>query len=86
MTPSEMALRGRIGAYVVHAKYDPRETTAKARKAFMARFDDEVDPERKLPEAERMRRAEAARKAFYARLAFKSAQTRAKKKKRKTDS
>lgn len=80
-----MALRGRIGAYARLAKYSSAEIkdqTSNARRAFMARFDDEVDPERVLPEAERYRRAEAARKVYFARLALKASQTRAKKKRR----
>ena len=43
--PREMALRGRIGAYRLHATHDPKETTKAAREAFMARFEREVDPE-----------------------------------------
>lgn len=75
--PSEMALRGRIGAFATHAAHDVRETTAAGRAAFLRSFEDQVDPERQLPEAERLRRALAARKAHFARLALKSATTRA---------
>ena len=82
MTPSERVLRARIGAYALHAKRDPRETTAAARHAFLSKFETEVDPEGILPSAERQRRAEAARKAHFTRLALKSAQAR---RKRKTD-
>jgi hypothetical protein len=39
---------------------------------------DEVDPDRELPEAERFRRAEHAKKAYFTRLALKSAQARRK--------
>jgi hypothetical protein len=46
------------------------------------RFLDEVDPERQLPEPERLRRAECARRAFFQRLALKSAQARAAKRQR----
>jgi hypothetical protein len=74
--PAEMALRGRIGAYRLHATHDPKETTAKARQSFLARFEAEVDPEGILPEAERLRRAEAARKAYFSQLAYKSARAR----------
>lgn len=76
LTPELAALRGRIGAYRLHSLYDPKETTAKARATFLARFEDEVDPDRVLPEAERKRRAEAARKAHMARLAYLSAKAR----------
>jgi hypothetical protein len=78
--PAEMALRGRVGAYVTHSRHDPRETTANARAAFMARFEDEVDPERLLSELERRRRAEMARKAHFSRLALASAKARRAKK------
>ena len=76
---SEMSMRGRIGAYALHARRDPKETTAKARRAFLDRFVDEVDPERVLPEAERNRRAVAAKKAYFSRLALKSAKARRRK-------
>lgn len=72
-------MRGRIGAYALHAHHDPRQTTAKARATFLARFLDEVDPDGTLPEAERLRRAASARKAYFARLALKSARARARK-------
>src|SRR5919202_2974853 len=74
--PNEMSLRGRIGAYRLHAKHDPKETTAKARETFLARFEREVDPEGVLPKAERLRRAEAARKAYFVKLAYQSAKAR----------
>ena len=71
-------MRGRIGAYRLHATHDPRETTARARAAFLARFEREVDEDGVLEPAERARRATAARKAHMARLALKSAQSRSK--------
>jgi len=79
-TPQEAALRGRLGALVLHSKYDRRETTAKARTAFLARFEREVDPEGILSEDERRRRAEYARRAHFARLALASARARARSK------
>lgn len=71
-----MALRGRIGAFRLHATHDPRETTRTARKAFVDRFERLVDPDGMLPTSERQRRAEAARMAYYARLARLSAMAR----------
>jgi hypothetical protein len=71
-----MALRGRIGAFRLHATHDPRETTKKARAAFDARFLREVDPEGVLPEEERHRRAQYARKAYFAQLARRRAAAR----------
>ena len=76
LTPAEAALRGRLGAYALHAKHDARETTAKARATFLERFEREVDPDGVLPEAERQRRAEYARKAHFTRLALASARAR----------
>jgi hypothetical protein len=70
LSPAERSLRGRMGAYAVHARYDSRQTTAPAREAFLRRFLDEVDPDRVLPERERLRRAAAARKAYFTRLAY----------------
>jgi len=55
---------------------DRTRATSVGRAAFMARFDDEVDPERALPPAERARRAESARKAYFMRLALASAKAR----------
>jgi hypothetical protein len=73
----QRSLAGRIGAYSVHAKYDSRELTAPGRKAFLDRFEREVDPEGLLPEAERLGRAEYARKAYFTKLALASAKARA---------
>ncbi len=76
LTANQLSLRGRIGAYALHAQRDPRETTAKARSTFLAKFEQEVDPDGVLPESERLRRAEAAKKAHFARLALRSARKR----------
>jgi hypothetical protein len=76
LTPSERALRARIGAYAMHARNDARETTAKGRAAFLAHFERLVDPEEQLPPAERKRRAEQLRSAYFARLALASAKAR----------
>lgn len=82
LTPQEASLRGRIGAYRLHATHDPRDTTARARATFLVKFEREVDPEGVLPQAERQRRAEYARKAHFTRLALKSARARRRKKER----
>jgi hypothetical protein len=78
LSPQERSLRGRIGALRLHASHDPRETTKAARAAFLSRFEAEVDPEGVLPQAERERRAQYARKAYFAKLALKSAKARRK--------
>ncbi len=76
LDPADMALRGRIGGFAQKAKHDPKQTTAAGRAAFLARFEHEVDPDRLLPEAERQRRADYAKKAYFARLAYLSAKAR----------
>ncbi len=76
LSPAERALRGRLGAFVLHSKYDPKETTSKARATFLAKFEAEVDPTGVLPEDERLRRAESARRAHMTRLALASAKAR----------
>lgn len=76
MTPSERQLRGRLGGFALAARRDPKTYTASARAAFMDRFLNEVDPERILAPDERERRAIAARRAYFARLAMTSARSR----------
>ncbi len=75
-TPAQRSLQARIAAYRMHAMHDPRDTTREARSAFLAKFEREVDPDMRLPEAERRRRAEAAKKAYFNALAMKSARAR----------
>jgi hypothetical protein len=60
----------------MHAQNDPKETTAKAREVFRAQFYKGIPED--LPQAERDRRAEAARRAYFTRLAFLSAKARRK--------
>jgi hypothetical protein len=76
MTPAERTLRARLAAHTLHAKVDSREHTKPAREAFLERFENEVDPDMKLPREERQRRAEQAKKAYFIRLALKSVQAR----------
>jgi hypothetical protein len=76
MSPAERSLRAQIAAHAMHARNDPVETTAKARAAFLAKFEREADPEGVLPPEERRRRAEHLRSAHFARLALASAKAR----------
>jgi hypothetical protein len=70
-------LIGRIGAHVSWARTADRTArTANARQAFNERFAREADPDGVLPVEERARRAEHLRKAYFARLALRSAQSR----------
>jgi hypothetical protein len=57
---------------------DPAARTANARAKFIDKFEREVDPDFVLPPEERHRRAEAAKKAYYANLAYLSAKARRK--------
>jgi hypothetical protein len=50
--------------------------TRNARAKFFARFEDQVDPDRILPEAERRRRAQSALKAYMTSLSAKAARQR----------
>lgn len=77
LSPSERALRSRIAAHRSWAlTADPSARTAPARAASMARFEREVDPDGTLAPADRARRAESAKKAYFASLALKSAVAR----------
>lgn len=72
LTPQQRSMQARLAAQARWAKTDPVAATAPARDAFMRRFEDDVDPNRELPAAERQRRAESARRAYFTRLALKS--------------
>ena len=78
-THAERVLIGRLGAYVLHSRYDSRELTKAAHAALESKFEREVDPDGVLPIAERLRRAEMARKAYFMRLALSSVQVRRRK-------
>ncbi len=74
--PEHRQLRARIGAHAMHAQHDGRRITRSARKAFLDRFEREVDPNEALPPQERARRADQARRSYFSALALKSAQAR----------
>ena len=76
LTPTERTLRARAAAHTKWAHQDPIAGTARARSKFLRRFIDQVDPDRELPEAERLRRAESAKSAYFVSLAYKSARAR----------
>ncbi|ORL08372.1 hypothetical protein [Prescottella equi] len=70
-------MRAQIAAHVSWANtIDRPARTAAARQAALDRFEQEVDPEGELPPAERRKRAEHARRAYFLKLALKSAQSR----------
>jgi hypothetical protein len=73
LTPEQRILRARAAVTTSWANTPDRtERTRPAREAFLARFADQVDPDRVLPEAERARRAEHAKRAYFLRLAYRS--------------
>ncbi len=76
-TPSERRLVATIAAHESWAATPDRAArTAPARRAALDRFEREVDPDGVLARQERTIRAEHARKAYFTRLALKSAQAR----------
>ena len=80
MTSAELskkrAAAGRLGGLTTSSRHDPRELTKAGTAAFLRRFEIEVDPDGALSEAERARRAVAARRLYFARLAARSAEAR----------
>lgn len=80
MATPDHSLRGRIGAHTLHGRYDSRQLTSPARAAFLGRFALEADPDGVLHPEERARRAHHLRKAYFAKLALKSAQARRRRK------
>lgn len=79
MTPEQRSLRARMAANTRWSRedpYDPTGSLPRARKAFEDRFARQVDPNGTLPLDERQRRADAARRAYFQRLALLSARAR----------
>jgi hypothetical protein len=77
LTREQRKLRAQTASHTSWSKTsDRRARTQAASDAFQKQFEDQVDPERKLPEAERKLRAESARKAHYARVAFIASKAR----------
>ncbi len=72
MASSSHQLRGRMGGFILHARYDSHEITAPARKAFLDRFEREADPAGVLVPEERARRGQQLLRAHMTRLAYKS--------------
>jgi hypothetical protein len=70
LSPAERSAQSRRASMIGHAR--GRTNTGPARAAFFAQFLKKVDPDGVLPEAERMKRAKALRKAYYAELLLKA--------------
>jgi hypothetical protein len=76
LSPEERSLRARLAAYKMHSQGGTN--TKPARLAWEAKFEEQVDPHGTLSPEERARRAEAARKAHYTKMAYRSARARSK--------
>jgi hypothetical protein len=77
LTPSERVLRARVAAHTSWANTPDRSArTVAARRGLELRFEREVDPDGVLPQEERSRRADSARRAHYSRMALASARAR----------
>ena len=77
LSPEQRTQRARIAAHTRWSKaLDPTEATRPAREGFDKRFYDKVDPKRILDPETRERLAMSARKAYFTRLAYKSARAR----------
>ena len=75
--PTERQLVARLAAHQSWANTQNRTArTAPGRDAFLAKFEDQVDPGHKLSPVERAKRAANARKAYFTGLALKSVQAR----------
>lgn len=73
------SIQHRRAALEMHAKHDPRKTTAKARAASpgqLAYWEPRVDPDGVLSPVERARRAECARRAHFLNMSERSAAKR----------
>lgn len=70
LTPSQRSQRARIAANARWARSDGSEGTQAARDAFLAGFERQVDPEGRLDPAERLRRAESAKREHFQRMAY----------------
>lgn len=77
MTAAQRSLRAKIAAHTSWANTVNRAArTAAARKAAHDQFERQVDPDGVLLPAERARRAESARRAYFSALALRSARKR----------
>jgi hypothetical protein len=76
---ADRSLIARLAAHESWANTaDPSARTAPARRAMLDRFERQIDPDGVLSPTERARREWHARKAYFARLALRSAQARRK--------
>jgi hypothetical protein len=74
LSQEERKLRARAAAYALHAQGGT--STAAGTRAFLERFERQVDPDRVLSFEERTRRALLARKSYMSLLAMKAAKAK----------
>lgn len=67
---------GTIGGLRRSALHDPADLSKAGQRGLRARLLREIDPERQLDKAERDRRLQAAIKAHFLQLAYRSAKVR----------
>lgn len=79
-TPAERRLRSQLGKIAAHESWarteDRSARTLNGRLAALDRFEKQVDPEGRLPTAQRALMAEHARKAHFQRMALRSVEAR----------
>lgn len=76
-TPQERVHAAKLAAHTRWSRTKDRSAaTAPARQALLDKFELEVDPDGTLDPVERAKRATNARKAYFSRLALRSAQAR----------
>jgi hypothetical protein len=77
LSPAERSLRAQVAAHARWAKEPDRlAATAPGRRAAFEKLLDEVDPDHKLGEAERAKRAQNLQRANLLRLSLRSAKLR----------
>lgn len=74
LSPAQRTLRARVAAFSLHAQGGT--STKAGTRAFLARFEREVDPQGVLAPDERARRAQFALRAHMATLALKASRAR----------
>jgi hypothetical protein len=77
LTPAQRTLRAKAAADASWANTTDRSArTEPARRAALARFEQQVDPNGELPEDGRLLRAASARRSYFRFLALRSARKR----------
>ncbi len=77
LSPEQRSTRAQIAAYTRWSREDPKPAMTQVRVGWRRKFEDAVDPARKLSEAERAIRTDRAIRAHMLALSLKSARKRA---------